>query len=92
MAVRYLLQQIEAAYPGGTIELRVPPFGAAQIVGGLNHRRGTPPNVVELSPELFIDLCLGNQEFDQVKPADMSLSGSRAQEAASIFPLSSDLY
>jgi len=52
-AVRYLLQQISVAYPGGTVELRVPPFGAVQCLEGLNHRRGTPPNVVELSPDVF---------------------------------------
>ncbi len=85
-AVRYLLQEIESRHPGGTIELRVPPFGAVQCVAGLEHRRGTPPNVVEVTPELFIKLALGEIALEDVPAsAGISLSGARAAEIASVF-------
>jgi hypothetical protein len=87
-AVRYLLQQIESSHPGGTIELRVPPYGAAQIIDGLNHRRGTPPNVVEVTPENFLDLALGLSTFEEkVDSGAVSLSGDRASDASEVFPV-----
>lgn len=85
-AVRYLLQEIEIRHPGGTIELRVPPYGAVQCIAGMDHRRGTPPNVVEINPELFIDLVLKRISFESVPVgAGLSLSGVRAGEIAQVF-------
>lgn len=88
-ATRYLLQEIEKRHPGGSVELRVPPFGAIQCIEGMDHRRGTPPNVVELSPELFLDLCLGISSWeDAISSGSISASGAKALEVASVFPLS----
>jgi hypothetical protein len=88
MAVRYLLQQLETEHPGGTIELRVPPFGAVQLVGGLNHRRGTPPNVVEINPGEFLALALGTVSWEQLTANGLLLaSGARAGELRNLFPL-----
>lgn len=87
-AVRYLLQLAESQHPGGTIELRVPPFGAVQLIEGLNHRRGTPPNVVEMSPDTFLDLALGDTSFDEmVGQSKISLSGDRAKVVKTVFPV-----
>jgi hypothetical protein len=38
------------------VELRIPPYAAIQCVEGGNHRRGTPPNVVEMTGETLINL------------------------------------
>ena len=85
-AVRYLLQEIEIRHPGGTVELRVPPYGAVQCIAGMDHRRGTPPNVVEIEPKLFIELALKQISFDEVPiGAGLMLSGVRAHEIASVF-------
>ena len=87
-AVRYLLQVLEKAHPGGTIELRVPPYGAVQLVGGLNHRRGTPPNVVEINAEDFLGLALGKVSWQSlVETGKLLASGSRAAELRNLFPL-----
>jgi hypothetical protein len=52
----------------------------------MDHRRGTPPNVVEIIPELFIELALKRIFFDEVPiGAGLVLSGVRAQEIASVF-------
>jgi hypothetical protein len=84
-AVRYLLQEIEIRHPGGTIELRVPPYGAVQCIAGMDHRRGTPPNVVEIDPEVFIELALGLSGFgDHLGSSKLKLSGTRAAEVASV--------
>ncbi len=87
-AVRYLLQQISVAYPGGTVELRVPPFGAVQCLEGLNHRRGTPPNVVELSPDAFLKLCSGELQVAEArKLPGCNFSGEKALSISGVFPL-----
>jgi hypothetical protein len=87
-ATRYLLQQLEALHPGGTIELRVPPYGAVQLVGGLNHRRGTPPNVVELDPDSFIAMSQGKVSWmELVESGKLIASGARAIELKELFPI-----
>jgi hypothetical protein len=87
-AVRYLLQLLETSHPGGTIELRVPPYGAVQLVGGLNHRRGTPPNVVELNPEDFLALAKGASSWDELSASGkLRASGARSAELRNLFPL-----
>ena len=65
--VKEILELIKDISPGKSVELRVPPYGAIQCVAGGNHRRGTPPNTVEMSgqtlirlmnePSLWISLC-----------------------------------
>jgi len=65
--VKKILDLIKLEVPGKSVELRVPPYGAIQCVAGSNHRRGTPPNTVEMSgqtlirlinePSLWITLC-----------------------------------
>ena len=88
MAVRYLLQQLGAEHPGGAIELRVPPYGAVQLVGGLNHRRGTPPNVVEMNPENFLQLALGKVSWESlVASGQLIASGSRVAELRNLGPV-----
>lgn len=88
MAVRYLLQLIEQSSPGGAVELRVPPFGAVQCLGGVDHRRGTPPNVVELGPESFLELALGRQSWDQlVDQGRLRASGVQANQLRELFPV-----
>ena len=73
-------------YPGASIEVRVPPFAAVQIgfERGPKHTRGTPPNVVEMSPAVFVDLAVGRIDWTQ---AQLDVSGVHAAEAAAAFPL-----
>ena len=65
--VKKILDLVKSVAPGKSVELRVPPYGAIQCVSGSNHRRGIPPNTVEMSgqtlirlinePSLWITLC-----------------------------------
>ena len=88
MAVRYLLQLIENRFPGGAVELRVPPYGAIQCVQGLDHRRGTPPNVIEMTPKVFLSLCKGQSSWSsELEAGTVFASGALAKEAAKLFPV-----
>ena len=54
--VKKILKVVELIAPGKLVELRIPPYAALQCVEGGNHRRGTPPNVVEMAGETLINL------------------------------------
>ena len=54
--VNEILDLIKNISPGKSVELRVPPDGVIQCVAGSNHRRGTPPNTVEMSGQTLISL------------------------------------
>ena len=91
LAVRYGLQLIRQKTPGNSVELRVPPFGAAQIIEGPRHTRGTPPAVIEVSPEVWLDLLVGRKNFsDAQRDGSVSASGVRAdlQGFLPLWPLS----
>ena len=79
MAVRYLLEELAEVAPGNSVEVRVPPLGATQCIEGPRHTRGTPSNVVEISPKVWFDLALGNLTWDQaLAEHKISASGVRA--------------
>ena len=54
--VKVILKIIQELSPGGSVELRITPYGVIQCVAGVNHRRGTPPNTVEMSGQTLIKL------------------------------------
>ena len=86
-AVRYLLQLLVERAPGGTLEVRVPPFGAVQCVPGPRHTRGTPPNVVEMDAATWLALARGTETWDDVVAAGrVQASGTRA-DLAGLVPL-----
>ncbi|WP_454137339.1 sterol carrier family protein [Microbacterium paulum] len=86
-AVRYLLQLLAEKAPGNTVEVRVPPFGAVQVVEGPRHTRGTPPNVVETDAATWIDLATGVEVWaDALASGRIAASGTRADLAA-LLPL-----
>ena len=86
-AVRYLLQLLAEKAPGNSVEVRVPPFGAVQVIEGPRHTRGTPPNVVETDPATWIALATGTEHWtDAATAGRISASGTRADISA-LLPL-----
>lgn len=83
-AVRLSVQVMGEIAPGHSVEVRVPPFAAVQCVAGPDHRRGTPPNVVECSPRVWLQLVVGDVSLPS---ADADLSGTRAPEVGQYLPL-----
>ena len=82
VTVKEILDLIKGISPGKSVELRVPPYGAIQCVAGGNHRRGTPPNTVEMSgqtlirlinePALWITLCESGEVMASGVASDLS--------------------
>ena len=86
-AVRYLLQLLVEKAPGNSVEVRVPPFGAVQVVQGPRHTRGTPPNVVETDAATWITLATGAESWaDAVAAGRIAASGVRA-DVSELLPL-----
>jgi len=54
--VKEILKMVQEVAPGNSVELRIPPYAAIQCVPGAVHRRGTPPNVVEMSGDTLLKL------------------------------------
>ncbi len=78
-AVRYLLEELMVLRPGRSVEVRVPPLGAIQCIDGLTHRRGTPPNTVELGPLEWFALAVGEVSWESLVASGKILaSGTRA--------------
>ena len=60
--VKEILKIVQQVSPGNSVELRIPPYAAIQCTAGSVHRRGTPPNVVEMSGDTLIEL-VGNPTY-----------------------------
>jgi hypothetical protein len=63
--VKQILKVVQEIAPGRSVELRIPPFAAIQCVGGSTHRRGTPPNVVEMSAETLLKILNNPVKWQQ---------------------------
>ena len=78
-AARYLLFALEREVPGRSVEVRVVPVAAVQVVAGPRHTRGTPPNVVETDPLTWVRLATGRLGWaEAVGSGAVRASGARA--------------
>ena len=81
--VKQLLKVVQEIAPGRSVELRIPPYAAIQCVGGSTHRRGTPPNVVEMSARTLIDLTQSPEKWKKfVEIGLISASGTNSDFSA----------
>ena len=83
--VRQILKIVQKLAPGKTVELRIPPFAAIQCMGGGNHRRGTPPNVVEMSPEILIALSKNPEKWEDFRELGMILASGTHSNLSNLF-------
>jgi hypothetical protein len=77
--VKQILKIIEDLAPGRSVELRIPSYAAIQCVKGGTHRRGTPPNVVEMDAQTLLKLSKSPQNWDQLcSEGAISASGTNS--------------
>lgn len=86
-AVRYLLQLLVEKAPGGSVEVRVPPFGAVQVIEGPRHTRGTPPNVVETDAATWIALATGEEQWADAAAAGRIVASGIRADLSDLLPL-----
>jgi hypothetical protein len=76
---RTSLDWLATEHPGRAVEVRVPPYRVAQILGGTTHRRGTPPAVVEMSAKTWLELFTKKLTWaDAVSSGKIIASGERS--------------
>jgi hypothetical protein len=86
-AVRYALEELAARYPGGSVEVRVPPFAAVQVIDGPRHTRGTPPAVVEMDGPTWVALATGRLTFEQARAAGRVQASGQRTDLGDLLPL-----
>ena len=82
-AVKASLALLRAKAPGHSVEVRIPPYAAVQVIEGIRHRRGTPPAVVECDARTWLQVASGQLDWS-VAHADGRLraSGERSDLSA----------
>ena len=82
LLTKHYLAILESRAPGRSVEVRVPPYAAVQVVPGVRHTRGTPPAVVEMDPETWVALATGELTWPGAEAAGrVRASGERADLA-----------
>ena len=82
LLTKHYLAVLEERAPGHSVEVRVPPYAAVQVIPGVRHTRGTPPAVVETDAETWIALATGDLSWAEASAgARVTASGERADLA-----------
>jgi hypothetical protein len=85
--VKSTLALLADKHPGKAIEVRIPPYAAVQCGEGPKHTRGTPPNVIEMEADTWLQLVYGERTWaDAYNDGLISASGVRA-DLSSLLPL-----
>ena len=66
LEVAKIFKLIKEISPGKSVELRVPSYGAIQCGEGPIHRRGTPPNQVEMNADTLIRLAINPESWSSL--------------------------
>ncbi|MCP4742910.1 MAG: hypothetical protein GY871_11905 [Actinomycetales bacterium] len=86
-AVKGALAELVASAPGKSVEVRIPPYAAVQVIEGATHRRGTPPAVVEMNTETWLALALGRLTWaEATRDGRVYASGARS-DLSELLPL-----
>ena len=85
-AVKDVLGAVESKAPGKSVELRIPPYAAIQVVEGPNHRRGTPSAVVEMNARTLIELAVSLNTWEKAVQSGSILASGERSNLAHLFP------
>ncbi len=86
-AVKASLAALVERAPGRSVEVRIPPLAAVQVVEGGRHRRGTPPAVVETDPATWLALALGELTWDEARTTGVLRASGERSDLSGQLPL-----
>lgn len=87
LLTKHYLALLQQHAPGNSVEVRVPPFAAVQVVPGVRHKRGTPPAVVELSADAWIALAVGDLSWAEAEQEGRLLASGQRADLTAYLPL-----
>jgi hypothetical protein len=80
--VKHYLAVLAERAPGNSVEVRVPPYAAVQVIPGVRHTRGTPPAVIETDAATWIAVATGRTTWQQaIDDGSVRASGERTDLA-----------
>lgn len=83
LLTKHFLAVLVERAPGRSVEVRVPPYAAAQVIEGARHTRGTPPAVIETDPATWIAVATGALAWaDALASGRITASGERTDLSA----------
>jgi hypothetical protein len=83
LLTKHFLAVLAERAPGNSVEVRVPPYAAAQVIPGVRHTRGTPPAVIETDAATWIALATGDLGWaDAIASGRIIASGERTDLTA----------
>ena len=80
LLTKHFLAVLEQRAPGHSVEVRVPPYAAVQVIPGVRHTRGTPPAVIEMDAVTWVGLATGEVAWSEA--TGVLASGERADLSA----------
>ncbi len=88
-AVRYSLHLLECKAPGSGVEVRVAPWGAIKILDGpaSDPHNLTPPDVIELEPDVWMRLATGITDWQEEKDAGRISAVGERDDLSGLLPL-----
>lgn len=88
-AARTVCGLLAVRHPGGTVELRVPPYAAVQLGIGERgrHTRGTPPNVVQTDALTLLRLAAGDLPWAEALATHVVRASGIHSDLAALWPL-----
>jgi hypothetical protein len=84
---RHYLAVLVSRHPGRSVEVRVPPYAAAQCIGGARHTRGTPPAVVETDALTWVRLARGDLGWSEAVVTGQVVASGERSDLSSLLPL-----
>ncbi|MCW2793996.1 MAG: hypothetical protein JWO76_3094 [Nocardioides sp.] len=79
LLTKHFMAVLEDRAPGHSVEVRVPPYAAVQVIPGVRHTRGTPPAVVEMDGPTWVALATGELTWAEAESTGrVRASGERA--------------
>lgn len=85
--VKHYLAVLEQRAPGRSVEVRVPPYAAVQVVPGVRHTRGTPPAVVETDAETWLAVATGRTSWGEAVDSGKVVASGERTDLSPYLPL-----
>jgi hypothetical protein len=87
LLTKHFLAVLEERAPGRSVEVRVPPYAAVQVIPGVRHTRGTPPAVVETDAETWLALATGRLSWAAAEASGAILASGERADLSAYLPL-----
>lgn len=87
LLTKHFLALLEERAPGRSVEVRVPPYAAVQVIEGVRHTRGTPPAVIETDAETWVALATGDLAWAEALESGRVLASGERTDLSPYLPL-----